>query len=199
MTIDTTIKKWIDIDVSCNFTPDLPSMRYFGGGIPIFLWDDLQDYAILKNTLGEIAPIADNLEIRHPAARTVRKYRPWYNLMPDLDYYASYCLEEQEDVDFLSLQEYTVGSAMQMEGKVCFVTLAALQEIDAYYENETNFDRTRIKVYPSKFYTHPMECYTWFNNVDQLCEFDNISNEYVLRDGIDPVPYRDTLENTYAY
>lgn len=196
---DTTIKKWIDIDTECNYTYDLPALRYFGGGVPVFLWDDLQDYVTLKTILGTMAPITDNVEIRNPAALTVRKYLPWYCITSSAEDYSSFCLEEPEDVDFLSLEEYNVGVPKQVEGKIAYVSLSALQELDAYYENEVNFDRVKIKVYPSKYYKSPIECFTWMNNVDQLCEFDLLTNEYVLRGGIDPVPYRDTSENTYQF
>jgi hypothetical protein len=198
MTANTTIKKWIDIDLQANWTPDLPSLRYFGGAIPVFLWDDNQDYGLLKTVLGHV-DITKSVEIRHPTAITERKYLPWYNIFADHSYYPSYCLEEPDDVDFLSLKEYTMGRAMPLEGKLVYCNLQAMQELDAYYENETNFDRVKVKVHPSKYYKTPIECFTWMNNVDQLCEFDMKTNEYVLRVGIDPVPYRETEENTYAY
>lgn len=198
MTNDMTIKKWVDIDTTTNWTPDLPALRYNGGGIPIFLWDDNQDYGILKSVLNQVS-ISQHVEFRAFAAKTADRFLPWYNLMPDQNYYPSYCLEEAEDVDFLSLAEYTIGKPMQMEGKIIYVSLEALQELDYYYENEFNFNRVKIKVHPNLQAKTHYDCFTWLNDVDSLCEFDNITNEYVFRKGIDPVPYRETNNHTYAY
>jgi hypothetical protein len=199
MTIDKTIMSWSKIDVDSNFTPDLPSLRYFGGGIPVFIWDNLTDYTQLKSALGQTIDASKEVEVRHAHAITVNKYIPWYNLLPDVDSYAGYCLEEPADIDFLSVADYTIGTPLQLEGHIVYVSLAALQELDAYYENETNFDRVKIKVYTSKFYKQPLEVFTWMNNVDQVAEFDTQTNEYVLRDGVDPVPFRDTMNETYVF
>jgi hypothetical protein len=197
MTVDKTIKDWIEIDTTSNYTPDLPALRYFGGAIPVFLWDDNQDYGILRNALGPVR-IASAVEVRHPQAVTVNKYIPWYNMIPTDQYYPSYCLEESVDLDFILCEEYNVSTPRQMKGKIAHITLAALQELDAYYENEYNFDRTKIKAYPSLWNKTPVECFTWFNTVDQVCEFDSNTSEYVFREGIDPVPYKEH-EGLYVY
>jgi hypothetical protein len=197
MTVDKTIQDWIEIDTSSNYTPDLPALRYFGGAIPVFLWDDNQDYGILKTALGPVS-IASAVEIRHPQAITVKKFVPWYNMAPTDERYPSYCFEESEDVDFVTAEEYTVSIPRQLKGKIAFVTLAALQELDAYYENEYNFDRVSLKVQPSQWNKVPVECFSWFNSVDQICEYDTKTSEYIFREGIDPVPYNEH-EGLYVY
>lgn len=195
--MSSIIKKWIDIDLNSNWTPDLPTLRYSGGGIPVFLWDDLQHYTTLKSTLSGETPL-HTLHMKHPDALTVRNYTPWYNLEINENSYTSYCLEEPEDVDFLPLEEYTSTVPKQIRGKVYSVSLTALQDIDAYYENETNFDRVRLKVYPSKFSKVAIECFTWFNSVDQITAFDLNKNEYLMREEIDPVAFRED-DDVYAY
>lgn len=193
-----TVQKWIQQDIKSNCTPDLPALRYFGGGIPIFLWDDMKEFSNILEVIGSL-DYNDNCEVRHPDARSQLRYIPWYNLDPSQEVYPAYCLEEPEDLDFITVEDYCLDQPLELEGKVLYVSLAALQEFDMYYNNQHLFNRVKIKVYPSKWYKTPIECYTWMNDIDQVTEYDMKTNEYVLMSNLDPVPFRDTGDLTYSF
>lgn len=186
-----SIKSLVNVDTKYNHTFDLPKLRYFGAGIPVFLWDNLQDYPDASAVLGCI-DMSQNYESKYFNALTANKYIPWYNMDDSKDSYAAYCLEEHEDIAFLDLPEYTMAKPLQIKGKVCLVSLEALQELDIYYENERLFTRTRIQVYPSQYCKTPIEVFTWFNSVDQISSFDQDANEHLLDANIDPTPFRDS-------
>lgn len=185
-----TIKNYIDADVKYNLTPDLPILRYYGRGIPVFLWDDLQDYSTFSAILGSL-PLEDCYEARFPNAVTQNKYVPWYNMDESKESFAAYCLEEYEDLAFLDVPSYTMGMPKQIKGKIAAVSLEALQELDCYYENQEIFTRCLIKVYPSNWTSTPMEVFAWFNSVDQISSFDTETSEYILDKNIDLTPFRD--------
>lgn len=193
-----TIKNYIDADVSYNFTPDLPRLRYYGSGIPVFLWDDLKDFKSLQFALGSL-DLSACYESRFFQAITAQNYVPWYNMDESQGSYPAYCLEEFEDIDFLGLPEYTKGDPLPMKGKLVSVSLQALQELDCYYENNHIFERTLITVYPSQWNKQPMQAYTWLNNVDNLSTFDGKTQEYVLDENIDPTPFRTTSSNSEKF
>jgi len=190
-----SIKNFIEIDVKYNMTPDLPKLRYFGGGVPVFLWDDLQDYNTLCTVLGSI-DMRTHYESKFFNAFTVGKYVPWYNMDEAKERYAAYCLEEYEDIEYLSVPEYTIGKPLQVKGKVVCLSVEAIQELDIYYENEHIFTRHRIQVYPSQWSKQPQEVYAWLNDVDQISCFDSKTSEYILDQDIDPTPFKSkTISN----
>ena len=182
-----SIKSFINVDVKHNSTPDLPSLRYYGAGIPVFLWDNMQDYQNITSILGS-TEMATSYESKFYNALTVNKYVPWYNMDDSRDSYAAYCLEEYEDLAFFDVPEYTIGKPLPIKGKIALVSLEALQELDIYYENEKIFTRTLIKVYPSQYCKTPTEVFAWFNTIDQISSFDQDTSEYVLDKNIDPTP-----------
>jgi hypothetical protein len=186
-----SIKSFVNVDTKYNHTFDLPKLRYYGSGIPIFLWDNNQDYPDINAVLGAI-DMSLNYESKYFNALTANKYVPWYNMDDSKDSYAAYCLEEYEDIAFLDVPEYTMATPKPIKGKVCLVSLEALQELDIFYENERLFTRSSIQVYPSQYCKKPMEAFTWFNNVDQISSFDEDVNEHVLDANIDPTPFRDS-------
>lgn len=186
-----SIKNYIDADVKYNATPDTPTLRYYGSGIPVFLWDDLQDFSVINTILGSLC-VEENYESRYFSAMTVGQYVPWYNMDESNDSFAAYCLEEYEDLAFLDVPEYTMGMPLQIKGKVSLVSLEALQELDNYYENQHIFTREKIKVYPSPWSKDATEAYAWFNGVDQISSFDTSSNEYILDKNIDLTPFKDS-------
>jgi|SRR6056297_3943722 len=186
-----SIKSLVNVDTKYNHTFDLPKLRYLGAGIPVFLWDNLQDFPDASAILG-CTDMSQSYESKYFNALTVNKYIPWYNMDDSKDSYAAYCLEEHEDIAFLDLPEYTTAKPLPIKGKVCLVSLEALQELDIYYENERLFTRTRIQVYPSQYCKKPIEVFTWFNSVDQISSFDQDANEHVLDANIDPTPFRDS-------
>lgn len=184
-----SIKNYIDVDVKYNVTPDLPTLRYNGCGIPVFIWDDLQDYSTISAVLQSL-PMQDCYLSVYPTAITCNKYIPWYNMDDSRDSFAAYCLEEHEDLALLEVPGYTVDTPLQMRGKVVRVSLEALRELDMYYENNHIFSRQKIKVFPSAYNKLPLEVYTWFNNVDQISSFDTQNSEYILDKNIDLTPFR---------
>lgn len=198
MSVNKTLKDWINLDKKYTYTPDLPSLRYFGGAIPVFLWDGMQDYMTLKENLRHLTH-PNSFEIRYPKAVTCRKFVPWYNMKLSTQHFASYCLEEPEDIDFLSVPEYTKGEPKALKGKVVYVTLEILCELDGYFENENLFNRVKVDVYPSTLNKNAIKVFTWMNDVDQLSEFNLTTNEYEISDGIDPVLFREDDDGTYAY
>lgn len=183
-----SIKSSIDIDKEYCMTPDLPYLRYLGKAIPIFLWDDLQDFRTLEGILTNV-DVPANYESKFHSALTVNSYVPWYNMESSPDTYASYCLEEHEDLDFLSIPEYTIGDPLPVKGKVANVSLKALEELDVFYENERLFTRQAVKVYPSQWSKTAITVYTWLNGVDQISVFDEKSSEYVLDKDLDFTPF----------
>lgn len=185
---DKSIKTYIDTDIKYNMTPDLSTLRYYGSGIPVFLWDDLQDYQTLSMILGAI-DFNNNYESKYFNALSVQKYVPWYNMGDSKETYAAYCLEEYDDLAFLDVPEYTLGIPLQLKGKLALFSVEAMQELDAYYENGRLFTRTKINVYSSHYSKKPMEAYTWFNYVDQISTFDTQTSEYVLDEDIDFTPF----------
>lgn len=183
-----SIKNYIDIDKEYNVTPDLPYMRYFGSGIPVFFWDGLKDFSTLQAVLSSIN-VEKNYESKFYNAMTVGKYVPWYNMEDNRDSYASYCLEEYDDLVFLDLPDYTMGIPLSVQGKVVNVSLEALLELDAFYENEHIFTRQLIEVHPSQWSTTKIKAFTWFNTVDQISTFDTKTSEYTLDKNLDFTPF----------
>jgi hypothetical protein len=192
------IKALIDVDVKYNLTPDLPKLRFYGHGIPVFLWDGLQDYSTITTIIG-CTDMTNNYESKFYNALTVNKFVPWYNMDDSKDSYAAYCLEEHEDVALLEVPEYTIGTPLQMKGKICLVSVLALQELDMYYENDSIFTRTEIDVYSSQYTRTPMRVFTWLNSADQISSFDNETSEYILDKNIDLTPFKDTTVNGVNY
>lgn len=184
------IKKWIEIDLKYGRTYDTPSLRYTGNrGIPVFLYDDLSSEETLKSILSFVS-YKDNVAVTHPSAVTVGDFVPMYNLSNASGYYNAYCLEEHEDLDFLSVPDYTKGKALPIRGKLIHVSLEAMNELDMYYENEKDFYRTMIKVNPSIYYENPMWAWAYFNDVDQVATFDTKTSEYVVDPSIDLTTFR---------
>lgn len=184
----SNIKTLIEVDVKYNLTPDIAELRYYGKGIPVFLWDDLQDYTTLQHVLGSL-DLSRSYEVKHFGAMTTRKYVPWYNMEDGKNTFAAYCLEEYDDLALMEVPEYTYGTPLPMKGKVINVSLEALQELDNFYENEQSFVRQKIKVQASVYTKHIVEAFTWFNDVDDISVFDNGTSEYVLDKGIDLTPF----------
>jgi hypothetical protein len=193
-----SIKSFVNVDTKYNHTFDLPKLRYYGSGIPIFLWDNNQDYPDINAVLGA-TDMSLNYESKYFNALTVNKYVPWYNMDDSKDSYAAYCLEEYEDIAFLDIPEYTMATPKQIKGKVCLVSVEALQELDIFYENERLFTRSLIQVMPSQYCKKPIEVFSWFNNVDQISSFDEDLNEHVLDANIDPTPFRDSKVGVVEY
>lgn len=183
------IRNFIDVDIKYNMTPDLPYLRYYGKGIPVFLWDDLQDYNTLSTVLSTL-DMKRHYESKFFNSLTMTNYVPWYNMDESRDSYEAYCLEEYDDLAFLDVPSYTMGVPLPMKGKLVNVSLEALQELDAYYENEHIFTRTEIKVRASEWSQTPIDAFSWFNNVDQISSFDNSTSEYVLDKNLDLTPFK---------
>lgn len=192
------IKAAIESCSKLNFTPDLHKLRYFGGGLPVFLWDSCQGYNFCKEVLFDL-PYHNHVESRHPMAVTVGKYLPWYNLDPSPHSFEDYCLEESEDLELISTSEYNVGEPRPIEGKICYMTLEALKAFDEHYENQHLFDRIQIDVYPNVVNKNPIRCFTWMNNVDQVSIFESKSSEYVFSPSIDVVPFKETEKGHYKH
>lgn len=186
------IKDLIAANITCNATPDLPEMRYYGDSIPIFLWDDLQDYTNLVMALHPL-PVSDHYQVKFFSATTVSEHVPWYNMQDTKGCYTAYCLEEYDDVCFLSLPTYMHATPRPIRGKLAKISLEALQKLDEYYSNTYIFSRQVISVKPSNL-ASPVKAYTWFNQIDQISTYDNENCEYLLDDGLDFTPFKETIE-----
>lgn len=182
----------ISADIDDNVTPDLAEMRYYGDTIPVFLWDDLQDYSNLVMALHPFN-VSDHYQVKFFSARTVTEHVPWYNLKDSDKAYTSYCLEEYDDVCFLDLPEYSSATPRPVRGKIAKVSLAALKKLDEYYNNTYIFTRQIVAVKPSND-AKPIKAYTWFNQVDQISTYSNEDCEYILDDGLDFTPFKESLE-----
>jgi len=190
-----SIKNYIDADVKYSVTPDLAELRYYGSGIPVFLWDNLQDYNTISAVLGSL-PLEDCYESKYFSALTAGKFVPWYNMDDSKDSFPAYCLEEYEDLAFLDVPEYTVSKPKQIKGKVVMLSLEALQELDQYYENQHIFTRCKVKILPSQWSKDCYEVFAWFNNVDQISSFDTETSEYILDKNIDLTPFKESSAPT---
>lgn len=179
-------------DIKNNSTPDLAEMRYYGDTIPVFLWDDLQDYANISMALHPLS-VSDNYQVRFFSAHTMSEHVPWYNLKASEKAFTSYCLEEYDDVCFLDIPDYSKGTPRQVQGKIVKVSLAALQKLDEYYCNTYIFTRQVVSVKPSKL-AQPCKAYTWFNQVDQISTYSNEDCEYILDEGLDFTPFKENIE-----
>lgn len=184
-----SIKHCIDTDLKWNSTPDLPKLRY-AQKIPIFLWDDLIDFTTFSATMREVAELSKNYRSISNFAVTVEKFIPWYNLSDSSSRYNAYCFREVADVANIDLPEYSIDKPLPMRGKRADVSLAILQALDVYYENERDFERYLIWVKDSTHSVHHKLCYTWLNKEDQVLEFDSKTSEYVPASGIDLTPFR---------
>lgn len=191
---DTTklnrIKHLIDLDKKYSMTPDTPQFRHIGmSGIPIFLWDALSSTETLEVVLSHV-DMNQNVKLTNANAMTKDKYVPWYNMGDSSDAFQAFCLDDVFDLDFLDLPEYTDGNPLNISGKIFQISLEALQDLDIFYENTRTFQRQIINVFPSKYHTNPVLCYTWLNDLDQITTFDTKSQEYLLDKDIDPTPFR---------
>lgn len=187
-------------DLKFHSTPDLTELRYFGGPLPIFIWDDLCDPTLMKEVLGVDLNYYDNVEPRYYLAVTKGKFSPMYNITETSNNYGHYCLEDDEDLDFLTLPEYTVDESKRMSGKIYYVSIEALQSLDLYYENESLFNRTMIEVNPTKNATTTMKCFTWMNDLDQISE-ETLDQgfEYHLRKDLDFCHFPTNNDGFYSY
>jgi len=187
----------IEEDKRDNYTPDLTALRYTGSGIPVFLYDNVRKYQEMVDVLNGLE-YNSNVSAPHYNAVTKNKYVPWYNVSPSTEVFPSYCLEEHFDIDFIEVPEYTIDEEPKyIQGKICYVTLAALQELDAYYGNSLDFDRVQIQVRPKAACKISIQCFTWMNNVDQITEFKD--SNFVLKEGLDLVPYSSLGDDVYQF
>lgn len=182
-----SIKHSIEADMKYTYTPDLPRLRYCGA-VPIFLWDDLTDFQLLATILGS-TPTKDNYRSWFGRAVTEEKFLPWYNICSDKFSYATYCMRDFTDTSSIELPDYALEQPRRVLGKMAKVSLAALQELDLYYDNERHFKRVLISVQPTPYSTMTKACYTWMNTADGITEFDTKLSEYALMDNIDPTPF----------
>lgn len=194
-----TLQTSINIDINFNDTPDYSVLRYFGStGIPVFFWDSSADYKNLEYILFGLE-MKDHYESKFYNAVTVDKYVPWLNGTVDpKSSYEAYCLSTPEDLDTLSIPEYTISTPMQLRGKVCRLSLEALAEVDTHYSNTSIFTRKMIPVYPSVYTSEPIKVFTWFNDLDQIASFNPKSSEYELDAHLDLIPF-DSEGEYYEY
>lgn len=195
-----TLKDKIALDIKFNWTPDLTSLRYLGGPIPVFIWDDLTQFNTLKDVLDELGYFTNHASIRSAEAYTKNKYIPFYNINGAKSAYPCYCLEEESDLDFFEAPDYTMDEARPLVGKLYNMSLEALRLLDLYYENESQFNRVVVDVRDSFSKTETKKFYTWMNTADQLAkeELDS-SFSWVLRDDLDLTPFAVNNNKAYAY
>jgi len=181
----------LSLDSKYNLTPDLPSLRYHGAAVPVFLWDDLANSTAFGNLLGiNKSEYHKWFKSTYSQACTISKYIPWYNVESNkTDAYNAYCLSEVADIDFLDTEDFQLDTPRYLEGAVYHVSLDALLELDQHYVNGFNFNRTTVGIRPSAWATQSSLCYAYFNELEDLGDLDENETMYKVPFGIDLVPF----------
>lgn len=199
MTIQT-LKDKIQMDIRYNWTPDLTALRYLGGPIPVFIWDDLTNFSTLKDVLDELGYFVHHASVTSTDAYTVSKYVPFYNISDSKSSYPCYCLEEESDLDFFDAPDYTIDEARVLKGKMYDMSLEAIRVLDMYYENESQFDRVGIEVKKIRNADKSYKCFTWMNTAEQFAQ-DELNNTFnwKFRDDLDLTPFAVNEFQAYTY
>ena len=178
----------IRMDTAYVSTPELPSMRYRNRSIPVFLWDSLVDYQTFSKELPAIK-MGNSYRLAEIQALTKELLLPWYGLKERG--YPAYCLADAFDLTFLSASEYVFGEPLQVQGKLIEVDLSGLIELDVWYQNEVQFSRTLIDVVSNS--GKVTKAYAYFNEMEDIAEWDQSKAAYTLDDDIDVTPFTDVV------
>jgi len=182
MTISLT--KSIQTDIKFNRTPDLPVLRYRGSAISVFLWDENQDFTSMCTVL-EGLDIPNVYQSKFFKAVTKDSYVPWYNLNNEYNAYPAYCLSNPKDIELMDGEEWYMDEPQPIRGKVVDFSLEALIELDLFYENQGVFTRQLIEVYPTSQSSQTIRCFTWFNHLADIADYNLSKDKYILKKGID--------------
>ncbi len=183
------IKSAVDFDTKYGWTDDLYRLRYAGGPVRVFVWDDLRDFSCMSEATGMAnGVLTSNISNPYYHAETTDKFVPWYSL----DEHGSYqglCLEEVVDLEWLHADSHVFGKPRPMRGKIFDASLELISSLDAYYENTTNFNRVPVSVKTSIHTDRVLQAFTWLNDIDQLMEYNVEKNQYELLPGLDLAPF----------
>lgn len=197
MAQQVTLTDLIRLDVTHGRTPDLPALRYMAKQFPVFLYDNMKDSVVAKSTLFDIE-VGKDWSTRHNYARTVEKYAPWYSIK-DTDEYEAYCLEDSLDSIYTDVPDYCMSDPLPMVGKVVYVSLHGLEELDYYYDNEFTFERVRIKVKPNLLGDRELDVYAYFTSIEGISKYDTESSLYKLNESVDVSPFNAVKKNGQDY
>lgn len=186
---EMTLYDHIMVDTSRNRTPDLSTLRY-AGTQRVFLWDDLQDPIALYNEL-LMSLESDDYKFIYPKAVTKDKFLPFYNLADtDTMRYAGVCLEETADLQYIvNLPAHCEAEEKPMVGKIAEVSLRALQELDEYYDNEYNYSRVEIEVFPYRSAAKTIKVWVYLNDLQDVAEWSEAKQEWIVAPHIDVTPF----------
>lgn len=182
-----------DIDNSNTF--DAPMLRYYGGPIPVFLWDNLQDYPALIDAV-KICSGSSHYQYMHGVAYTKELMLPWYNMTMDLEEHIGLCLAQSEDINALNLSSLESGDLMPLQGKVVGLSLRAIRELDIYYENEVKYSRIPIDIVPvgplNKDRKKTIRAFAYLNVIEDVADYSDTKKEWELKSDIDLMPFKDS-------
>jgi len=171
-------------DYADNYTPDLPTLRYYGGPIPVFLWDMLSTFNGFPDALPRLEKGKD-YKVKWYNSFTTGKGVVYENKDISANGYMHYFLNTQEDNDKVCLP--IDAPSRNVEGRLYEVSLRGLQELDFFYANGYNFKRTRIQIKKEE-YGQMATAYTYLNTADHLVYEED--GEPFFFEGIDIVPMR---------
>lgn len=188
-----TMMDLIHKDIDDSHTFDMPLLRYYGGAIPVFLWDDLQDY---PEMIKQIPATSTSAGYKYMTGRAFTKelLLPWYNMSMDLEEFTGFCLGHSEDLNALDLDPVEQGALQPIAGKMVGMSLEAIRQLDIYYENEVKYTRRLIEVIPQSLANkgmEPLQAYAYFNVLDDLATYNKMTNEWTMRSGMDLLPFKD--------
>ena len=193
------LKQELEYDIQMNFTPDLTSLRYYGAGIPVFLYDELSDYSNLASALDNCKPLSSNFTTTEFSAMTMDKYVPFKNVSDNQGYYDTYMLQT---VKHLSRLYSGTVELRRVKGKLITMSLDALQDIDRYYTNGISYNRKVISIKPNERSKVVYKVFAYFADVDMITKYDPHKKEYKLLNGMELSPYSVcsyTNELSYQY
>lgn len=184
---EAAIRDLVSLDIKYNQTPDMSSLRFYGGGIPVFFWDDLQQDQTLYQTLGFKGKTDGYSHIRNyfGSCRTAEAFVPWYNLSDDSDAYPAYCIEDPDDISMMEIEDYCESVRRPMSGTIKLLDLKALADLDIYYMNGEIFERRLIDIYLSPAATKAVKVWAYLNTVDGIATYSKDHGCYVFDEGID--------------
>ena len=192
MTKQASLTDLIRLDIKYCRTPDLPALRYEPARIPVFLYDNMKDSVNAKAHLYDLQ-LGIDWSTQYNFAVTKEKYVPWYSLH-ESDNYEALCLEDPLDAVYTDVEDYCLADPLPIMGKIVYVSIHALEELDYYYDNEYCFDRVKIEVHPSPLSKKTKECFAYFNQLEGIATWDETKKEYKLNANISTTPFNEVTK-----
>ena len=202
-TPDDKLNRAIREDVCQTFTPDMPTLRYRGKSVKVFLWDNLRVTSDFKNIFNQ-PTIGKDFTKDHMPYFTVQDFLPMYDVGSNKvdPIYPAVCLEDTLDMMYLDLPDALKDAqAARIMGNVYTVSLDLLTDLDYYYENEIGHTRTEIEVRKGAL-TTTEQVFVYMSDVDNVSTYDVHANNYKINSDMELTPLDQKTMftvNTYVF